>query len=162
MSNKKTENQKAILQKAGNAGKDALLVIGGLVAGSLANKAVDKILKVDEANLSIKSFIAPVVTIAGGGTLAVLTKNQNLRLVGIGLAGSGVLKTVKVFLKRDILNGFSGLGSEDSEPIQLKVDAYNPDLPAIEGPNYLPIEDELTDDESIDYVDYAEVEIPVS
>ena len=64
-----------------------------------------------------------------------------MKMLATGVGASGLLSGVKVLMKKDLLAGladfsFSGLGEPSvyREPLNLSVDRYNPDLPALSSP----------------------------
>ena len=121
------------------------LIIIGMVGGNMAGKLLDKVTKVDEAatGFQAKALIKPLIQITAGVGGALLLKDQNLKLIASGVAASGLAGTVKVFLKKDILQGltnFAGLGDSNDgykqvfrEPMNLQIEAYNPYLPELRG-----------------------------
>lgn len=148
---------KAIIEELKTPG----LIILGMVGGNLAGKLIDKAVKVDEeaTGFQAKALVKPLIQITAGVGGALFLKDKNLKLIATGVAATGIASTVKVFLKKDILQGltnFAGLGdSADSnpvnqvfrEPISLSIAPYDPDLPQLPpAPNTqiaaLPIENE--------------------
>jgi hypothetical protein len=105
--------------------KTLAMLTGGVVIGSLGGKMIDKVLNVDATatGFNAKALARPIV------------------LLGVGTAGNLMLK---VFLKKDLLaglsdfsfNGIDGLGEPTvyREPMNLSVERYNPDLPALSSP----------------------------
>jgi len=151
------------------------LIIIGMVGGNMAGKLLDKVLPVDETatGFQAKALIKPIVQITAGVGGALLLKDQNLKLIASGVAASGLAGTVKVFLKKDILQGltnFAGLGDSNDgykqvfrEPMNLQIEAYNPhlpELPALTG-NFaeLPIETEISGADLGEYTEIKEVQI---
>lgn len=73
-----------------------------------------------------------------------MLKDPNMKMLATGVGASGLLSGVKVFLKKDLLaglsdfsfNGIDGLGEPTvyREPMNLSVERYNPDLPALSSP----------------------------
>jgi len=144
MANNSKFSAKAVLE----AGKAPLLIIGGMVAGNFAANMLNKVLKVDEEadGDMLKKAISPVILIGTGVAGAMLLKNENMKLVSAGVAGAGLVKGVKVFLKKDLFN--LGTLDEDiinglNEEVHLAIEPYRPDLPAIEGQQraYVAVED---------------------
>jgi hypothetical protein len=153
------------------------LIIIGMVGGTMAGKLIDKVLPVDETatGFQAKALIKPLVQISAGVGGALLLKDQNMKLIASGVAASGIAGTVKVFLKKDILQGltnFAGLGDSNPtdnykqvfrEPMNLQIEAYNPhlpELPALTGNlAELPIETELTGGDLGEYTEIKEVQI---
>jgi hypothetical protein len=81
----------------------------------------------------------------GVGTAGnLMLKDPNMKMLATGVGASGLLSGVKVFLKKDLLaglsdfsfNGIDGLGEPTvyREPMNLSVERYNPDLPALSSP----------------------------
>ena len=119
--------------------KGAGLVILGVAGGALAGQVIDKILKVDDTatEFQLKAIAKPIIQIAAGVSGAILLKNKNLKLIASGVAASGVITGVKVFLKKDILNGLGDFNIADPikrvfrDPLNLAIAPYNPDLPIL-------------------------------
>jgi hypothetical protein len=157
------------------------LIIVGMVGGNYAGKLIDKVIKVDESatGFQAKALVKPLVQITTGIGGALFLKDQNLKLIASGVAAGGLAGTVKVFLKKDILEGlanFAGLGETDEsnkknynhvfrEPVKLQIEPYNPDLPELDGQiAALPIETDSeingTEDELLgEYEQIKEVQI---
>lgn len=150
------------------------LIILGMVGGNMAGKMIDKVMKVDETatGFQVKALVKPVVQITAGVGGALFLKDKNLKLIASGVAASGIASTVKVFLKKDILQGlteFAGLGDTDPvkqvfrEPVSLSIEPYNPDLPQLPPAQIeaLPIEteEEMSGSEMGEYQEIKEVEI---
>ena len=129
-------NVKTVLEELKTPG----LIILGMVGGSLAGKLIDKVLPLDETatGFQAKALVKPVVQITAGIAGAILLKDKNMKLVASGVAASGIASTVKVFLKKDILNGLGDFKINDPlnrvfrEPINLAIAPYNPDLPPLQ------------------------------
>lgn len=119
------------------------LIILGMVGGNMVGKLIDKVVKVDDTatGFQVKALVKPLVQITAGVGGALLLKDNNLKLIASGIAASGIASTVKVFLKKDILQGltnFAGFGDSDDplkqvfrEPVSLSIAPYNPDLPEL-------------------------------
>jgi len=152
------------------------LIIVGMIGGNMAGKMLDKALKVDETQtgFSAIAMVKPLVQITAGVGGALFLKDKNLKLVCSGVAASGIASTVKVFLKKDVLSGFStfaGLGNANPvqqvfrEPVNLQIEAYTPSLPDLQGrieaPEIvtLPIETEISGADLGAYTEIQEVEI---
>jgi hypothetical protein len=157
------------------------LIILGMVGGNYAGKFIDQMVKVDATatGFQAKALIKPIVQITTGVGGALFLKDKNLKLIASGVAAGGIAATVKVFLKKDILEGlasFAGLGNTTPtdkknynqvfhEPINLQIEAYNPNLPELDGQiAALPIETETvingTEDELLgEYEQIKEVQI---
>ena len=150
------------------------LIILGMVGGNLAGKLIDKAVKVDDTatGFQAKALIKPVIQISAGVGGALFLKDKNLKLIASGVAASGIASTVKVFLKKDILQGltnFAGLGDSDPvdqvfrEPVSLSIAPYDPDLPQLPSTQIeaLPIENEsdMSGTEMGEYTEIKSVEI---
>ncbi len=138
--------------------KTPLLIIGGMYVGNLGGKALDKILKVDDSlsGINMKAAAKPVALLSAGIAGSIFLKDDNLKLIASGIAASGIASGVKIFLKKDILAGFDGLGND-----MLQVESYNPDLPLLPEGDYHAMNIEMagTEDELADYEQVEEVEI---
>ena len=161
---------KAIIEELKTPG----LIILGMVGGNMAGKLIDKAVKVDDTatGFQVKALIKPVIQITAGVGGALFLKDKNLKLICSGLAASGIASTVKVFLKKDILQGltsFAGLGDPDPvksvfrEPVNLSIEPYNPDLPQLPPAQMaaLPIESEseMSGSDLGEYTEIKSVEI---
>lgn len=172
-SNSKTKlDAKAIIEELKTPG----LIILGMVGGNMAGKLIDKAVKVDDTatGFQAKALIKPVIQISAGVGGALFLKDKNLKLICSGVAASGIASTVKVFLKKDILQGltnFAGLGAPSGdlvnsvfrEPVNLSIEPYNPDLPQLPPSQMaaLPIESEsdMSGSDLGEYTEIKEVEI---
>ncbi len=158
-------NAKTIMEEIKTPG----LIILGMVGGNMAGKLINKVVKVDETSttFSVKAMVKPIVQITAGVGGALLLKDKNLKLIASGVAASGIASTVKVFLKKDILQGltnFAGLGDSVNqifrEPINLSIEPYNPDLPRLNSNvASLPVETEFSGAELGEYTEIKEVQI---
>ena len=148
------------------------LIILGMVGGNMAGKLIDKAVKVDETatGFQAKALVKPIVQISAGVGGALFLKDKNLKLVASGVAASGIASTVKVFLKKDILQGltnFAGLGESDPinqvfrEPVNLSIEPYNPELPQLPPAQIaeIPVESEFSGNELGEYTEVKEVQI---
>ena len=174
-SNVKTKlDAKAIIEELKTPG----LIILGMVGGNMAGKLIDKAVKVDEeaTGFQAKGLIKPLIQITAGVGGALFLKDKNLKLIATGVAASGIASTVKVFLKKDILQGltnFAGLGDSNDndsvnqvfrEPISLSIAPYDPELPQLPASNEiaaLPVENEndISGAEMGEYTEIKQVEI---
>jgi hypothetical protein len=88
----------------------------------------------------------------GVGTAGnIMLKDPNMKMLATGVGASGLLSGVKILLKKDLLAGladFNLAGSSDlgepsiyREPLNLSVERYNPDLPALSSPTAFNVED---------------------
>ena len=151
------------------------LIILGMVGGNMAGKLIDKVVKVDPTatGFQVKALAKPIVQITAGLGGTLFLKDKNMRLIASGVAASGIASTVKVFLKKDILQGltdFAGLGNTLNsvqqvfrEPINLNIEPYNPELPnlTVSQMEALPIEsnEELSSRDLGEYTEIKEVQI---
>ena len=112
-----------------------LLVVGGLLVGNLAGRAIDKFIPVntDEKGVMkiVKTAVKPLVQAGLGVGVILLSREKDKdkegaktikaipRSLGYGIAGSGVISAVKLVNK----NLFAGLGDPsdpDTKPIEAK------------------------------------------
>jgi len=123
--------------------KTLAMLTGGVVIGSVGGKMIDKVLKVDAAatGFNAKALARPIVLLGVGTAGNLMLKDPNMKMLATGVGASGLLSGVKVLMKKDLLAGladfsFSGLGEPSvyREPLNLSVDRYNPDLPALSSP----------------------------
>ena len=130
--------------------KTLAMLTGGVVIGSLGGKMIDKVLKVDATatGFNAKALARPIVLMGVGTAGNLMLKDPNMRMLATGVGASGLLSGVKVLMKKDLLAGladfsFSGLGEPSvyREPLNLSVDRYNPDLPALSSPTSFNPED---------------------
>lgn len=145
--------------------KTPLLIVIGMAGGTFGGKMLDKVIKVDETveGFQMKALLKPIIQITTGLGGAIFLKDKNLKLIAGGIAASGIASSVKVFLKKDILNGFGEVGIKHvfSKPINLTIESYNPDLPQIQGrTEYVNVESpESQIGELIDYQEIGEIGI---
>lgn len=153
---------KAIIEELKTPG----LIILGMVGGNMAGKLIDKAVKVDDTatGFQAKALIKPVIQITAGVGGALFLKDKNLKLICSGVAASGIASTVKVFLKKDILQGltnFAGLGEAVNqvfrEPLNLSIEPYNPDLPQLPPSQMAALPVEYESDISGDLGEYTEI-----
>ncbi len=153
---------KAIIEELKTPG----LIILGMVGGNMAGKLIDKAVKVDDTatGFQAKALIKPVIQITAGVGGALFLKDKNLKLICSGVAASGIASTVKVFLKKDILQGltnFAGLGEAVNqvfrEPLNLSIEPYNPDLPQLPPSQMAALPVEYESDMSGDLGEYTEI-----
>lgn len=165
MATQRKTNSKLSSQAVMEEVKNLAMLGSGVVLGSVGGRLIDKVMKVDgtETGFNAKAMARPVVLIAAGAAGAVMLKEKNMKLLATGVGAAGVLSGVKVILKKDLLAGladFSGLGNDDSEmpsapvkvfrePVQLAVERYNPDLPALNAV-YMPYPNPMDTQEEID------------
>jgi len=154
-------SKKAIMREL----RSLAMISAGMVAGSLGGKALDKALKVDESlpGFQAKKFVRPVVQLGAGVLGAVKLKNQDLKMLSAGVGASGVVSTVKVILKKDILNGFEGAHLASAQSVFLDqgydnyIESYEPILPVLA--SYSEPVETLTLDSGDDSSEYENVEI---
>lgn len=166
MATQRKTNSKLSSQAVMEEVKNLAMLGGGVVLGSVGGRLIDKVLKVDgtATGFNVKAIARPVVLIAAGAAGAVMLKEKNMKLFATGVGAAGVLSGVKVILKKDLLAGlanFDGLGSDEevaprvyreSEPVQLQVDRYNPDLPALSAV-YMPYPNPMDTQEELDKIE---------
>jgi hypothetical protein len=156
MSNGKKITSKQVLNEL----KAPALIVVGMVGGSMAGKAIDKVLKVDpnKTGFDARKLAKPVVQLSAGIGGALLLKDKNLKLIASGVGASGVASTVKVLIKKDLLSGFTGLGNNLAKARQLlNAQSYNQNLPELEEGNYDTVQIEYADP-SENFDEYEEVE----
>ncbi|MFY9310077.1 MAG: hypothetical protein WAQ28_13610 [Bacteroidia bacterium] len=110
-----------------------LLVVGGLLAGNLIGKGIDKFIAVpaDATGFQIKALVKPLVQAGLGVGIILLAREgtqdkdsaKNIkalaRSLGYGVAGAGIISGVKL-VKNDL---FNGLGNDEvlgAKPIEAK------------------------------------------
>lgn len=92
-------------------------VAGGMVAGTIAINAAEKVLKVDSSSGLPKRLVAPLVVATGSAIASIKTKNKVVRNVAMGAGAAGVVRSLKaVAPKAAILNG---LGAPEDEYLGL-------------------------------------------
>ncbi len=126
--------------------KTLAMLTGGVVIGSVGGKMIDKVLNVDASatGFNAKALARPIVLLGVGTAGNLMLKDPNMKMLATGVGASGLLSGVKVLLKKDLLagladfsfSGVDGLGEPTvyREPINLSVERYNPDLPALSAP----------------------------
>jgi hypothetical protein len=154
--------------------KTLAMLTGGVVIGSLGGKMIDKVLNVDASatGFNAKALARPIVLLGVGTAGNLMLKDPNMKMLAMGVGASGLLSGVKVFLKKDLLaglsdfsfNGIDGLGEPTvyREPMNLSVERYNPDLPALSSPTSYNPEEFATQPamvEGADEEDLAYIEI---
>lgn len=130
--------------------KTLAMLTGGVVIGSVGGKMIDKVLNVDTSatGFNAKALARPIVLLGVGTAGNLMLKDPNMKMLATGVGASGLLSGVKVLMKKDLLAGladfsFSGLGEPSvyREPLNLSVERYNPDLPALSSPTSFNPED---------------------
>ena len=140
------------------------LFVIGLAGSNAGGKLIDKFMKVKNPSLSgfnVKSAAKPLIQITTGLVGALLLKDEKLKIVASGVAASGILSGVKVFLKKDILAGFGELGESfelDDINNLMQIEAYNPELPELSSGNFDTIEVEYPEANVEDYDEISDVE----
>lgn len=132
---KKTTTNKAVIGEL----KSLLMISGGMILGTMGGKALDTALKVDDTlpGFQAKKLVKPAVQLGAGVLGAVKLKDPNLKLLAAGVGASGVVSTVKVVLKKDLLAGLGNTPAMGAarriyqEPVRLNVGRYTPDLPEL-------------------------------
>ena len=121
------------------------MISGGMILGSMGGKAIDKMLKVDDTipGFQVKKLVRPAALLGAGVLGSLKLKNQDLKMVSAGLGAAGVVSTVKVVLKKDLLSGLDGVLGEPMsvyhEPMRM-IEPYEPNLPTLSSGNYSPVE----------------------
>lgn len=133
--------------------KTLAMLTGGVVIGSVGGKMIDKVLAVDPAatTFNAKALARPVVLLGVGTAGNIMLKDPNMKMLATGVGASGLLSGVKILLKKDLLAGLADFnlgGSNDlgepsiyREPLNLSVERYNPDLPALSSPTAFNVEE---------------------
>jgi len=130
--------------------KTLAMLTGGVVIGSVGGKMIDKVLNVDATatGFNAKALARPIVLLGVGTAGNLMLKDPNMKMLATGVGASGLLSGVKVLMKKDLLAGlsdfsFSGVGEPSvyREPLNLSVERYNPDLPALSSPTAFNPED---------------------
>jgi hypothetical protein len=154
--------------------KTLAMLTGGVVIGSVGGKMIDKVLNVDASatGFNAKALARPIVLLGVGTAGNLMLKDPNMKMLATGVGASGLLSGVKVLLKKDLLagladfsfSGVDGLGEPTvyREPINLSVERYNPDLPALSAPTSYNPEDMASPSRMVEGVaeeDLAYIEI---
>ncbi len=154
--------------------KTLAMLTGGVVIGSVGGKMIDKVLNVDASatGFNAKALARPIFLLGVGTAGNLMLKDPNMKMLATGVGASGLLSGVKVLLKKDLLagladfsfSGVDGLGEPTvyREPINLSVERYNPDLPALSAPTSFNPEDMASPSRMVEGVaeeDLAYIEI---
>jgi hypothetical protein len=151
--------------------KTLAMLTGGVVIGSVGGKMIDKVLNVDATatGFNVKAMARPIVLLGLGAAGNLMLKDPNMKMLATGVGAAGMLSGVKVFLKKDLLAGLSdfnmsgidGLGEPAvyREPMNLSIERYNPDLPALSSPTAFNPEDYASNVEGIAEEDLSYIEI---
>lgn len=151
--------------------KTLAMLTGGVVIGSVGGKMIDKVLNVDATatGFNVKAMARPIVLLGVGAAGNLMLKDPNMKMLATGVGAAGMLSGVKVFLKKDLLAGLSdfnmsgidGLGEPAvyREPMNLSIERYNPDLPALSSPTSFNPEDYVSNVEGIAEEDLSYIEI---
>lgn len=137
--------------------KKAGLMVIGFVGGREVSRMV---FKNDETGF--KRYLGSILQL-GGGVMLVTQKNETLRYIGYGLAGSGAIEAVSKVLNKDILaegvlSGIS-LGSLFGGKAIPAYDARNVQLPADYVPNLPPLPADPIEDDFEGVSDVEDVEM---
>lgn len=151
---KKKVTQKAMLGEL----RSLAMIGGGMVLGTLGGKAIDKALKVDDSlpGFQVKKLVRPAVQLGAGVVGSLQSTNSDVKMLSAGVGAAGVVSTVKVVLKKDLLNGLGGAQplALYNEPPALPSRSYELDLPEL-----LPSSPGERPTASIAATDYEEIEI---
>ena len=151
--------------------KTLAMLTGGVVIVSVGGKMIDKVLNVDATatGFNVKAMARPIVLLGVGAAGNLMLKDPNMKMLATGVGAAGMLSGVKVFLKKDLLAGLSdfnmsgidGLGEPAvyREPMNLSIERYNPDLPALSSPTSFNPEDYASNVEGIAEEDLSYIEI---
>ena len=114
MAKSKQVSKKAVTKEL----KTLATIAGGMVAGTLAINAAEKMLKVDASSKLPKRVAAPLAVAVGSAVLSVKSTNPTIREAAAGAGAAGVLRTMKaVAPNTPLLNGLGG--AEDEEHLGL-------------------------------------------
>jgi hypothetical protein len=143
------------------------MISGGMILGTIGGKAIDKMLKVDNSlpGFQAKKFVRPISLLGAGILGSIKLQNTDLKMLSAGVGASGVVSTVKVVLKKDLLSGMDGVGNPMTvyqDPMVHAIESYEPNLPALTAGNYIP-EENYTESYSPGQVvtDYNDAEIEI-
>ena len=146
------------------------MISGGMILGTMGGKAIDKVLKVDDTlpGFQVKKLVRPVALLGVGVLGSVKLKNQDLKMLSAGVGASGVVSTVKVVLKKDLLSGL-GEAPELATPMSIyhdpvihSVESYEPSLPALSAGSFLEEEETIQGYNPGEVAgDYEEAEIEI-
>ena len=168
MMRSKTKSQKAMMGEL----RSLAMISAGLVIGTMGGKAIDKVLKVDDnvPGFQAKKFARPVALLGAGVLGSIKMKNPDLKMLSAGVGASGVVSTVKVVLKKDLLSGGlagNSMNAPTVAPMGLyeepyhQVEAYTPKLPALPSSNYLEEEELASVSMGEAIQDYSDAEIEI-
>lgn len=111
----KTSQSKFDLGKIGKEALKPILVIAGMVGGKFVGDYADKAMGVTRkdgiatltagGDAGMKGYITPVGQLALGAVGATMLKDENLKFLSAGVAAQGVLGTVNMIAKKNVLNG---------------------------------------------------------
>lgn len=132
------EKKKVTFQKvAGNYDK-MFAAFGGMVAGKALSHFLDKAITSPsvqglvgvEMSENVSKYVKPLVVTGVGMTTYAVSKNQHLKMAGIGCAGIGVSELANAALGKDYLAGISGLGTQDDDFEIIDINSGMPIPPA--------------------------------
>ena len=120
------------------------MISGGMILGTMGGKAIDKVLKVDDTlpGFQAKKFVRPAALLGSGVLGSLKLKNEDLKMLSAGFGASGVVSTVKVVLKKDLLSGLDGTPEIAApmtvyqDPVVHSIESYEPNLPALSASSY--------------------------
>jgi hypothetical protein len=140
------KSKKVTLSNMIDEGKKPALVLCGMFLGNRIGKLLDKnvtptvsgLLGLDGAN---SKLVKPLILTAAGLATSQTAKDENIKMIGWGVAGYGIADAAKDLLKVDLLSGVDeedyyaiqgtqpipGIGSSDDEL---------PNLPILNGDDY--------------------------
>lgn len=130
---KEVKGKSAVKHNTGLELSKPLIVVGGLLAGNLIGKGIDKFIAVpaDATGFQIKALVKPLVQAGFGVGIILLAREGSedknsmktiktlARTLGYGVAGAGIISGVKL-VKSDL---FEGLGNDEilgAKPVEAK------------------------------------------
>lgn len=115
--------------KAAKNLKTPILFILGLVGGKQIGMFVDRNKTIKGiAGPDGKKFITPALQMLIGMTVPQVIKNEDLKIIGYGVAASGLVKAVNEATGKKILDVLSG-DSDDALPVYLEAPSNAPAMP---------------------------------
>lgn len=146
------------------------MISGGMVLGTMGGRAIDNALKVDDSlpGFQAKKFVRPAALLGAGVLGSLKLKNSDLKMLSAGVGASGVVSTVKVVLKKDLLSGLDGMPGMASQmtvyqdPVVHSIESYEPSLPALSAGGYHAEEEPIKSYSPGEVVsDYQDAEIEI-